>query len=99
MHRLLTVDFFQPDFVIVFTEQTTVFLIRYAFSHVIAHPDGTQPADPVPNFAPSWILLQKTVNAGIHFQMPGQKRSTKRIFEAYLSFSHPRRFDLNQWTA
>jgi hypothetical protein len=61
MHRLLTVDFSANlhYFAIVFTELTTVFLIRYEFSHVIAHPDGTQPADPVPNFAPPWILLQK----------------------------------------
>jgi len=47
------VDALQPDFVIVFTEQANVFLIRYAFGHVIAHPDGAESVDPVPNFAPA----------------------------------------------
>jgi len=45
------VDALSPDLVIVFTEQANVFLIRYAFGHVIADPDGADSGDPVPNFA------------------------------------------------
>lgn len=41
----------QPDVVIIFTDQATVFLIRYAFGHVITYSDGAKSGDPVSNFA------------------------------------------------
>ena len=60
-------DALSPDFVIVFTEQANVFLIRYAFGHVFAHPDGAKSVDPVPNFTPAMDPPSKNGKHGYLF--------------------------------
>jgi hypothetical protein len=87
----------QPDFAIVFTEQATVFLIRFVSIHLIIHPAGANSCEQVPYFALAMNPPLKNSKCRYLFLDAGTKRF-KRIFAAVLTLCQLGLFDLNQLT-
>ena len=85
----------QPKFVIIFTAQAAVFFFGYAFSHVIAYPDGAESGDPAPNFAPA-VNPPLKINKFKYLFSDAETKGLHSV--ACLSFSQLRLFDLYQWT-